>query len=122
MLHTKLKCGAHDAKINRSKYTQSPTRSHVLGGGGTGDNLDQLTGNGSLSGTVVQNLESVDHVTGVLGGVVHGVAASRLLTGVTLGKSLIHVSKSFFCDMSRSEVAYPVKGVGQGVFTEVTED
>lgn len=93
MLHTKLKCGAHDAKRNRSKYTQSPTRLHVLGGGGTGDNLDQLTGNGSLSGTVVQNLESVDHVTGVLGGVVHGVAASRLLTGVTLGKSLGGVSK-----------------------------
>lgn len=81
-------------KRNRSKDTQTPTRLHVLRGGGTSDNLDQLTGNGSLSGTVVQNLESVDHVTSVLGGVIHSVAASRLLTGVALGKSLIVISKS----------------------------
>jgi hypothetical protein len=81
-------------KRNRSEI-YSHRRLHILRCGGTSDNLDQLTGNGSLSGTVVENLESVDHVTSVLGGVVHGVAASRLLTSVTLGKSLTNVSKAF---------------------------
>lgn len=35
---------------------------HVGGGGGTGDNLNQLTSNGSLTLTVVQNLEPVESV------------------------------------------------------------
>jgi hypothetical protein len=93
LLHTNFKCCAQDAREIARKYT-AHRRLHILRGGGTSDNLDQLTGNGSLSGTVVENLESVDHVTSVLGGVVHGVAASRLLTSVTLGKSLTNVSKA----------------------------
>lgn len=64
-----------------------------LGSSRTSNNLDKFTSNDGLTGTVVENLELVDHVTSVLGGVVHGVAASRLLTGVTLGKSLIIISK-----------------------------
>jgi len=75
---------------------------HVLRGGGTGDNLDQLTGNGGLTPTVVEDLEPVgileplsltywvrhilvDHITGVIGGVLHGVTTSRDLAGVALG-------------------------------------
>jgi hypothetical protein len=76
---------------NRSGYTQKPRRLHVLGSRGTSDNLNQFTSNGSLSGTVVQDLEFVDHVTSVLRRVVHGVAASRLLTSVTLSKSLLYL-------------------------------
>lgn len=38
----------------------------LLRGRGTSDNLDQLSGNDGLSGTVEQDLESVDHVAGVL--------------------------------------------------------
>lgn len=60
----------------------------LLGGGGTGDNLNQFTGNDGLSGTVEQNLEPVDHVAGVLGGVVHGVATGRLFASVAFGESL----------------------------------
>jgi hypothetical protein len=92
LLHTNFKCCAQDAREIARKFTATDAL-HILGCGSTSDNLDQLTGNGSLSSTVVKNLESVDHVTSVLGGVVHGVAASRLLTGVALGKSLIDVSK-----------------------------
>lgn len=38
------------------------------------NNFNQLAGNDSLSGSVEENLESVDHVAGVLGGVIHGVS------------------------------------------------
>jgi hypothetical protein len=36
---------------------------------GTRNNLDKFASNDGLTGTVVQNLELVDHVSGVLGGV-----------------------------------------------------
>jgi hypothetical protein len=75
----------------------------LLGSGGTGDNLDQLAGNDGLASAVEQNLELVDHLAGVLGGVVHGVATGGLLAGVALGKS-------------------PEEGVGQGVLAEAGED
>jgi hypothetical protein len=35
----------------------------------TSDNLDKFASNDGLTGTVVQDLELVDHVSGVLGGV-----------------------------------------------------
>lgn len=44
-------------------------RLHVLGGRGTSDNLDQLASNDGLSGSVEENLVLVDHLSGVLGGV-----------------------------------------------------
>ena len=75
----------------------------LLGGGGTSDNLDELTGNDGLASTVEENLELGDHLTGVLGGVVHGVATGRLLASVTLGKS-------------------PEEGVGKGVLAEAGKD
>lgn len=75
----------------------------LLGSGGTSDNLNELTGNDGLTGTVEQNLELGDHVTGVLGGVVHGVAAGGLLARVAFGKS-------------------PVKGVGKSVLAKAAED
>lgn len=75
----------------------------VLGGGGTSDNLDELTGNDGLTSAVEQNLELGDHVTGVLGGVVHGVAAGGLLASVALGES-------------------PEEGVGKSVLAEAGED
>jgi hypothetical protein len=42
---------------------------HVLTGSSTSDNLDQFTGNGGLTLSVVQDLEPVDHITSVLGSV-----------------------------------------------------
>lgn len=55
-----------------------PARLHVLGGGGTSNNLDQLASNDGLSGTVEKNLVLVDHLTGVLGGVLRGFWISTL--------------------------------------------
>ena len=75
----------------------------LLGGGGTSNNLDKLTGNDGLASTVEENLELGDHLAGVLGGVVHGVAAGGLLAGVALGKS-------------------PEEGVGKSVLAEAGED
>jgi hypothetical protein len=46
--------------------------SHVLGSCGTSDNLDQFASNDSLSGSVEKNLETGNHVSGVLGGVLQG--------------------------------------------------
>jgi hypothetical protein len=75
----------------------------ILGSGGTSDDLDELTGNDGLASTVEQNLELGDHLAGVLGGVVHGVAAGGLLAGVALGKS-------------------PEERVGECVLAEAGED
>jgi hypothetical protein len=41
----------------------------TLGGSRTSDNLDKFASNDGLTGTVVQDLELVDHVSSVLGGV-----------------------------------------------------
>ena len=51
---------------------------HILRGGGTSDNLDQLASNDGLTGAVVEDLVLVDHLAGVLGGVLDGgVSTSR---------------------------------------------
>ena len=48
----------------------SNSRSYLtLGSSRTGNNLDKFASDDGLTGTVVQNLELVDHVSGVLGGV-----------------------------------------------------
>lgn len=97
-------------------------RLHVLGGRGTSDNLDQLASNDGLSGSVEENLVLVDHLSGVLGGVlqwnsgkyaaslpqkakkactyVHGISAGRDFASVALGQT-------------------PVDGVGEGVLPQV---
>jgi hypothetical protein len=41
----------------------------TLGSSRTSNDLDKFAGNDGLTGTVVQNLKLVDHVSGVLGGV-----------------------------------------------------
>jgi hypothetical protein len=41
----------------------------TLGSSRTSNNLDKFASNDGLTGTVVQDLELVDHVSGVLGGV-----------------------------------------------------
>ena len=76
---------------------------HIRTGGRTRDDLDQLAGNDGLSGSVVENLELIDHVAGVLRCIVHGVAAGGLFGGVALGKS-------------------PEEAVGECVLTQVAED
>jgi hypothetical protein len=47
----------------------------TLGSSRTSDNLNKFASNDGLTGTVVQNLELVDHVSGVLGGVLENVSA-----------------------------------------------
>ena len=42
---------------------------HISRSGSTSDNLNQLSGNDGLTGSVVENLVFADHFTGVLGGV-----------------------------------------------------
>src|SRR5690348_12369996 len=72
-----------------------PLQPLVLGSSRTSDNLDKLASNDGLTGTVVENLELVDHVTSVLGGVVHCVLARGLLAGVALSKCLYMISTLF---------------------------
>jgi len=43
----------------------------------TGDDIDQLIGDGSLATPIVLHLEGANHVLCVLGGVVHCVAARQ---------------------------------------------
>jgi hypothetical protein len=76
---------------------------HVFGGSSTSDNLNKFASNDGLSGTVVQNLVLANHLTSVLGGIVHGVSAGRLLAGVTFSES-------------------PEEGVGKAVLAEVAEN
>lgn len=56
----------------------------------TSDNFNQLSSNDSLSSSVEKDLEPVDHVTGVLGGIVHGVTTGRDLAGVAFSEGLFH--------------------------------
>ncbi len=69
-----------------------PLQPLALGSSRTSNNLDKFASNDGLTGTVVENLELVDHVTSVLGSVVHGVLARGLLASVALSKCLCGVS------------------------------
>ena len=77
------------------------------------NNLHQLARNNSLSRPVIQNGELIDHVAGVLGSVVHGVAAGGLLAGVALGERpeeavgervFGHVGQHFVVDFEGGEI------------------
>lgn len=46
-------------------------RSLILGRGSTSNDLYQLASNNGLTGSVVDDLELVDHISRVLGGVLH---------------------------------------------------
>jgi hypothetical protein len=85
----------------------------TLGSSRTGNNLDKFASNDGLTGSVVENLELVDHVSGVLGSVVHGVLTRRLLASVTLsqrpeervGESVLaEVGENLVLDLERGEV------------------
>jgi hypothetical protein len=64
---------------------------HSLQSRGTSDNINQLGGNGGLTGTVVGHGQAVNHISGVLGGVLHGVTLGRHLRGVTLDQGPVDV-------------------------------
>lgn len=86
--------------------TTSPIHYHtrlLLRCSSTSNNLNQLSSNDSLSRSVVENLEFVDHVAGVLRSVIHGVTAGGDFAGVTLGEG-------------------PVERICQRVLAEVTEN
>ena len=74
----------------------------ALGSGCTSNDLDKFASNDSLSRSVVENLELVDHLSSVLGSVVHGVLTRRLLASVTLSQR-------------------PEERVGESVLAEVGE-
>lgn len=68
-----------------------------------------------MSGTVEKNLELVDHVTCVLGRVVHGVATGGLLASVAFGESpeqgvresvLAEVAKCLIVNLEGSKIGY----------------
>ena len=80
-----------------------PHKRLTLRSGRTSDDLDKFASNDGLTCSVVQNLELVDHLSGVLGGIVHGVLTRRLLASMALGQR-------------------PVERVGKGVLTEVGEN
>ena len=91
----------------------------VLGGGGTSDNFNELTGNDGLTSAVEQNLELGDHVTGVLGSIL--TLFSKLYQYVKDRKTYVHsiTTGRLFTGMSLSKG--PEEGVGESIFTEVTK-
>lgn len=93
----------------------SDPRLHVFRSSSTSDNLHQFASNDGLSGTVEKNLELVDHVTCVLGRVVHGVATGGLLASVAFGESpeqgvresvLAEVAKCLIVNLEGSKIGY----------------
>jgi hypothetical protein len=80
--------------------TENLTNDLSLEGSSTGDNLNQLGGNSSLTGTVVSQRQFVNHVGSVLRGVLHGIHTRRLLGGGVLHETMEDLG-------------------GQGVFEEV---
>ena len=69
----------------------------------TSDDLHQLARNDSLSCSVVQDRELIDHIACILRRVIHGVSASGDLAGVAFSQC-------------------PVEAVGQSVLAHVGED
>jgi hypothetical protein len=57
--------------------------------GSTSDNFDQLSCNDSLSGAIVKNLKLSNHLTSILGCIIHGIASCCNLTCITFCKSLL---------------------------------
>lgn len=93
----------------------------------TSDNVDQVVGNGGLSTTVVKHVERRDHVTGVLRGVVHGVALRVDLGSVTLDESSVDgVGKGKLGKVLGHIVLLLVqlelRGVSQSIFREDLDD
>ena len=86
-----------------NKYVQCAHFLLILRSSRTSDNLHQFTCDNRLSRPVIQNLEPINHVAGVLGSVVHGVAACGLFAGVAFSER-------------------PEKVVCEGVFFKVGED
>lgn len=66
-------CLPLQAKKAMSTASHPSVYLHVLGSSGTSNNLDQLASNDGLTGTVEENLVLVDHLTGVLRGVLYYV-------------------------------------------------
>lgn len=118
----------HDHPSIASVFILANCFLHVLRGGGTSDDFDQLASNDGLTGSVVEDLILVDHIAGVLGGVlykiwvlafwiehiiyfpnktrithVHSLLTSGDLAGMTLRQG-------------------PEEGVGQGVLAQVGEE
>lgn len=64
ILHSTTADGSElDLRISNTWLTLRLT----LGSGSTSNNLDKFASNDGLTGTVVENLELVDHVSSVLG-------------------------------------------------------
>lgn len=61
---------------------------------GTGNNFDQFHCNSCLSGFIVSQAELVQHFTGILAGVLHGLHTSALFRGSVLEKSVIQSSSN----------------------------
>ena len=66
-------------------------RLHVGHGGGARDDLDELGGDDGLAGSVVLDVEFVDHLVGVLCGVLHGAHAGALLGRGVLEQAVVNV-------------------------------
>ena len=64
----------HLAGIDQVMYN----RSLILGRGSTSNNFHQLASNNGLTGSIVDDLEFVDHISSVLRGVLHERSVSVL--------------------------------------------
>lgn len=65
-----------ETNVDDMSNKQEVKNLHILRSGGTSNNLDKLSGNDGLAGTVVENLVLADHLAGVLGGVLGGAVSA----------------------------------------------
>ena len=72
-----------------------------------------------MPGTIEENLEPVDHVAGVLGSVVHGVATGRNFTSMTFTKGLFQIKRLEIVLKRLGYRVHPVDSVSESVFTEI---
>lgn len=72
----------------------------ILQRASTSNNIHQLISNGRLSSTVILHLEGANHVRGVLGGIVHGIATRTNLTCMRFGES----SQNSVCESELGKV------------------
>lgn len=85
------------------------------------NDLNQLSSDDCLSSTIEKNLESIDHVTSILGGIVHSITASRDLASVTLRESLSRNRLLGGVIVHLCRRIYPENSVGKGIFAKINQ-
>ena len=78
--------------ITTRTYATKKAKHLSLEGRRSRDNLNEFSGDSCLARSVILQVELAEHLSRVLGGVLHRTHARRLLRGGVIHKSVVHLS------------------------------